>query len=393
MRAGNRILFHGNVGDSSNMWQVAISPETWHVSGTPQRATFGTTDEAAASVTSDGRMVFISRTMGADIWSLPIEANRGKRGGPLKRVTQDAADDYDPTLSDDGATLVFRSRRAGRFGVVLEEPGTSAETVLTRMPEDHYPAVSRDGTKVAYRFDRMARCPCSSSLRAEERPSRCATIAARSRSGRRMATGFCMSRRSDPSGVGLVEDRLVAERWMAAASGLRDLQSAAVSSDGGWIAFNARTEQAGARAGVRRQGTARQASRARRTGSWSARTAMRPAGRRTRACCTSGRIATARRACGRSASIRRRSGRPAMPLSIQHFHSRGLSWKNLYLGAPDIAVARDKIVFNLGEHTGNMTLRDWNETAGAAAATREILGPAMTCIVGNVRTLVCLVSG
>ena len=96
-------------------------PESWRVSGAPQRATFGTTDEAAASVTSDGRMVFISRTMGADIWSLPIDANRAKVEGPLKRVTQDAADDYDPTLSDDGATLVFRSRRAGRFGVVLEE--------------------------------------------------------------------------------------------------------------------------------------------------------------------------------------------------------------------------------------------------------------------------------
>ena len=42
------------------------------------------------------------------------------------------------------------------------------------------------------------------------------------------------------------------------------------------------------------------------------------------------------------------------PLSIQHFHARGLSWKNLSLGAPDIAVARDKILFNLGERSGNI---------------------------------------
>jgi hypothetical protein len=42
------------------------------------------------------------------------------------------------------------------------------------------------------------------------------------------------------------------------------------------------------------------------------------------------------------------------PVSIQHFHSRGLSWRNLYLGAPTIAVARDKIAFNLGAHTGNV---------------------------------------
>jgi hypothetical protein len=39
---------------------------------------------------------------------------------------------------------------------------------------------------------------------------------------------------------------------------------------------------------------------------------------------------------------------------LRHFHSRGLSWKNLYLGAPDVAVARDQIFFNLGEHTGNI---------------------------------------
>ena len=119
--AGNRVLFHGNVGDSSNMWQVAIDPERWQVSGVPQRATFGTTDEAAASVASDGRMVFISRTMGADIWSLPIDANRGRLEGALTRVTEDAADDYDPTLSDDGATLVFRSRRVGSIRRRAEE--------------------------------------------------------------------------------------------------------------------------------------------------------------------------------------------------------------------------------------------------------------------------------
>jgi hypothetical protein len=46
------------------------------------------------------------------------------------------------------------------------------------------------------------------------------------------------------------------------------------------------------------------------------------------------------------------------PLSIQHFHSRGLSWKNLYLGTPGIAVARDKIIFNLGEHTGNIWMTE-----------------------------------
>ena len=75
---GDRILFHGTVGDWSNIWQVPLSTATGRVAGTPQRVTFGTTDEAAASVTSDGRMVFISRTMGADIWSVPLDPDTGK---------------------------------------------------------------------------------------------------------------------------------------------------------------------------------------------------------------------------------------------------------------------------------------------------------------------------
>jgi hypothetical protein len=55
--------------------------------------------------------------------------------------------------------------------------------------------------------------------------------------------------------------------------------------------------------------------------------------------------------------------RPAgAPLSVQHFHSRGLSWKNLYLGAPGIAVARDRTVFNLGEHSGNVWMMDLPES-------------------------------
>jgi hypothetical protein len=125
--SGNRILFHGHVGDSSNMWQVSIDPDTWKITATPHRATFGTTDEAAASVTSDGRMAFISRTMGADIWSLPIDTNHAKVTGALKRITQDAADDYDPTLSDDGGTLAFRSPAIGRFGVVPKRPDTGVK--------------------------------------------------------------------------------------------------------------------------------------------------------------------------------------------------------------------------------------------------------------------------
>jgi hypothetical protein len=97
------------------------------------------------------------------------------------------------TLADDGTTLVFRTRRAGRFGVVMRKLGTTAETISTRVPEDHYPAVSRDGTKGAYSFRQSGRMPIFVVAATAGRPNRSATTAAKSRDGHRQATRSCIS--------------------------------------------------------------------------------------------------------------------------------------------------------------------------------------------------------
>ena len=33
--SGNRVIFHGHVGDSWNTWQALISPDTWRVESHP----------------------------------------------------------------------------------------------------------------------------------------------------------------------------------------------------------------------------------------------------------------------------------------------------------------------------------------------------------------------
>jgi serine/threonine protein kinase len=352
VRDGNRILFHGSVGDSSNMWQVEISPDHQRIIGTPQRATFGTTDEAGASVTADGRMVFVSRTIGADLWSLPIDANRGKVAGALTRVTHDATDDYDPTLSADGATLVYRSRRAGRFAVVMKRFGTTVETVLTRLPEDHYPALSRDGTRVAYSFHRDGKMPifvvAASGGPPEQVCDDCGTVEEWSSNGAEIL--YVTTR--DPSSVGLLSVGSSHDNEWLKHPGY-GIYNPRLSPDGGWMAFNGRTSRfAPAQLFVANLRASRVApekdwiliNNDADAPSWSpdANLLYFWSDRDGSPCLWAQRLDPA---------TKRPNGEP---LNVQHFHSRGLSWKNLYLGAPDIAVAPDKIVFNLGEHTGNI---------------------------------------
>jgi Tol biopolymer transport system component len=354
--SGNRILFHGVVGDSSNIWQIPLSSPKGRVAGTPQRITFGTTDEAAASVTSDARMVFISRAMGADIWTVPLDTDAGKPVGPLKRVTQDAADDYHPTVSGDGVTVVLRSRRSGRFGVILKKLGSSTETVLTRTPHDHNPAVTRDGTKVAYSFPQDGRLPifvvAANGGTARQVCDDCGDVEEWSARGDQIL--YVTAR--DPSGVGLLTiGGAHNNAWLQHAR--YGLYNPRLSPDGRWIAFNARTDRLAppriyvARAdasGVAGEPDWIEIDRDGDAPSWS------PQGnllyhwseRDGSPCLWAQRLDPATK-------------QPVgTPLSIQHFHDRRLSLRNLYLGGPSIAVARDRIVFNLGEQTGNIWMTD-----------------------------------
>jgi serine/threonine protein kinase len=349
---GSRVIFHGHVGDSWNMWQVAISPQTWEVRGPAERATFGTTDEAAGSVTADGRMVFISRTLGADIWSLPIEAETGKVQGAANRITQDAADDYKPTISEDGTILAFRSRRSGRFDVFVRNLNTNAETSITQTAADDYPVVSRDGKNVAYSVEqggKMAVFVVAANGGAPEQVcGDCGEVEQWTPDGR----ALLYITTDDPSGVGLLPLGSSPRRdWLKHSSyGIFNPQ---LSSDGHWLSFNARANRfAPARVIV----AAVQGSRLADEQEWIEVTedgeAPSWSPQANLLYFWSNRDGSP---CLWAQRLEATTKRPRdSPLLIQHFHSRGLSWRNLYLGAPSIAVARDKIIFNLGEHTGNI---------------------------------------
>ncbi|HTA71467.1 MAG TPA: protein kinase [Bryobacteraceae bacterium] len=146
----DQLIFSGVLGDSTNLWQLPISSKTWRVTGSPQRLTFGTAVETQPAVAAS-RMVFASLVSNDDIWSLPLEPNRGRVTGNLQRLTQNAAVDFWPSVSADGKKVVFLSGRSGNLHPWLLDIESGKETALSATSVNEFaPHLNPDGSKVVY---------------------------------------------------------------------------------------------------------------------------------------------------------------------------------------------------------------------------------------------------
>jgi Tol biopolymer transport system component/class 3 adenylate cyclase len=80
-----------------------------------------------------------------DIYTVNID------GTALTRLTDNPAEDIEPSFSPDGARLVFTSRRDGNREIYVMNIDGSAETRLTQEPaDDFHPNWSPDGTHIAF---------------------------------------------------------------------------------------------------------------------------------------------------------------------------------------------------------------------------------------------------
>jgi len=149
------VVFAARSGDSTNLWRIRISPKTWKVTGPPQRLTSGAALEEHPSPASGPggavRVAFASLSQNVDIWSLPIEPDQGKVVGELQRLSQDAAVDFHPALSPDGTRMVFISGRTGHEEIWVKDLRTGEDSVLTASRSNKWlPRFSRDGSKVSF---------------------------------------------------------------------------------------------------------------------------------------------------------------------------------------------------------------------------------------------------
>jgi serine/threonine protein kinase/Tol biopolymer transport system component len=152
-----RVVFSATLGNSTNLWQIPIAPNTFQIEGPAQRLTSATAIEGEPSIANFGPggqsrlVVFSSLAENVDIWSVPMDTTRAKVTGEPRRLTQDLASDIRPCVSRDGKKLVFNSNRSGNWDVWIKDLDTGKEMPLVATPADELnPKISPDGSTVVY---------------------------------------------------------------------------------------------------------------------------------------------------------------------------------------------------------------------------------------------------
>ena len=125
----------------------------------PQQLTHGVS-EKQPSVANDGRIAYVSPDRNADIWAVPIDANKGKLTGEPEPVENSISDEGSPTVSADGSRLAFTLVRSGNADVWVRDNVTGRSSALVVTPElsEFRALLSPDGSTVALRAYALWEC-------------------------------------------------------------------------------------------------------------------------------------------------------------------------------------------------------------------------------------------
>jgi Tol biopolymer transport system component len=149
--AAGSLMFAARINDQTNVWRLSISEDNWRIRGAAEQVTFGAGREDHPSMSADGSLVFSVLTHKSDVWGLPIHAQTGEPSGPMVRLTSGEGNHMRPVVSRDGSRLAFLTNRAGSQDVWVKDLKTNVESELTATREQKdSPILSPDGSQVAF---------------------------------------------------------------------------------------------------------------------------------------------------------------------------------------------------------------------------------------------------
>ena len=148
---GMAVLMSATLADTRNIWRVPISPRDWKISGAPGRLTFGTSNDVQPSMMGH-QLVFASLTEKLDIWGLPLHAARTESSGDIDRLTNDASAHTYPAVSPDGTKLAFSLQRSKDRDIWIKDLPSGNQSAVSIPPGPSFnPNFSPDGKILLYR--------------------------------------------------------------------------------------------------------------------------------------------------------------------------------------------------------------------------------------------------
>lgn len=160
--AGNRILFEAKSGDSSHVFETRLSPPSWVASAwrldaSPRPLTFGTAQDerpAVSSVASAAglrRLAYASVSRQENVWSLALDTSQPSSGGTLTQLTRGTSSHVFPSVSADGTKVAFISHASYNDQVSLLDTKTGKTSVLSTTVSTKFQThIRADGSQVFY---------------------------------------------------------------------------------------------------------------------------------------------------------------------------------------------------------------------------------------------------
>jgi eukaryotic-like serine/threonine-protein kinase len=243
---GDFIYYEISAGTpGANIGRQKIDPANWQPVGKPIRLTMHA--DVSPSVSLDGHLAFAGLVRNTNLYSLPLNANRGKTAGVPENLTKNSGENIARSLSADGQRVVYTASRDDNANLQPEVWGkdltTGREHAITSSGKAKtLSEISADGRLVAWRealvsireifvtpFDGGAPAKLCGDCTGQPVWSPDGAL-------------VLVRESSSPGGIAVVETATSTQRtWMREPG--KFLQARAISSDGKWLAFTAGPNQ------------------------------------------------------------------------------------------------------------------------------------------------------
>ena len=150
LEGGRRIVFTAQQNDATNLWSLTMEPDGT-LRGPSTALTLGAAVQAFAATpatSTDGPLVFASLDVDMQLRRLPIRGSSLAPEPLLPNLSQVGS----PSITDDGARLVFSARHGQGYRVVAVDIATAQQQTIVTPPDHRFvrALVSGNGERIVY---------------------------------------------------------------------------------------------------------------------------------------------------------------------------------------------------------------------------------------------------